>query len=64
MKPTITDETVACLMQLSADIAELREILEYIEPVQNRLTTLINELERVKQHDRHKPNTQKGYADR
>ena len=62
MKPTINDELLACLTQLSADISNIYELLEYIEPVQNRLITLIKDLEGVKRNDRHQSNKAKSYA--
>ena len=62
MRATITDETLACLAELNADIAALRETLEYIEPIQNRLTTLIDELEGAKHHERYNADPKKSNA--
>lgn len=45
MKPTMTDEIIACIVQLSADIEEITDILEYIKPINERLKTLVTELE-------------------
>lgn len=48
MKATITDETLACLAELSADIGTVAEVLEYIIPMQERLNTLIERLQKEK----------------
>lgn len=44
MKPTITDETIACILQLNADIGDIIDAIEYIKPIQERLQTLLTDL--------------------
>ena len=46
MKPSITDETLSCIVQLNTDIEEILDIIEYIKPIHERLQTLLSELER------------------
>ena len=45
MKPTITDETISCILQLNADIGDIIDAIEYIKPIQERLQTLLTDLE-------------------
>ena len=44
MKTTITDELLSCIVQLNVDIEEMRDILEYIEPIHERLKALTKNL--------------------
>lgn len=46
MRPTITDETLACLTELNADIGAVAEVLSYIMPIQERLNTLIEKMQK------------------
>ena len=46
MKPTVTDELLACIVQLNADIEEISEILEYIKPVRERLNRILESLQK------------------
>ena len=46
MRPTITDETLACLAELNADIEVMSEVLSYIMPIQEQLNTLIEKMQK------------------
>lgn len=44
-KPTAIDELTACLIQLSADLEQIADTLDYIGPVQERVSTLLEQLQ-------------------
>ena len=46
MKPTITQETISCMLQLNSDIGDILDAIEYIKPIHERLQVLLSELER------------------